>query len=218
MKHFRRVVSTLAAVVVMLVTVPGVSAETNINFLLGAKALDSEDWDPGEGQGELAVMTTFGPEKWPVQIALDLLGTGTSDETFRQSTLEGSVRGFSLTQSTVEFDFGVRKIWQKGKARPFVGGGIASIWATQERLLRSPPGFGGRDPFLPERPDILPFGVVSDTDNGVGGWIDGGIFWRLTRRFNLGLEARLSGAKVTLHGEEVQAGGSHFGLVLGFGF
>ena len=48
--------------------------------------------------------------------------------------------------------------------------------------------------------------------------MDGGIFWRLGKRFNLGLEARFSAAQVKLSGRDVQAGGVSVGLILGWGW
>jgi hypothetical protein len=183
----------------LLFLVSPVAAETHLNFLLGGKTLDSDDWDPGSEQGEFALMTTFGSEKWPVQIALDALGTANSEDTFNLVTPGIDTRGRRLVHGTTEFDFGVRKIWEKGRMRPFVGGGFAVIGATQERL----------------GPEAT---VLSDSDSGGGMWIDGGIFWRFAQYFNLGVEGRISAAEVTLFDEKVQAGGSHLGLILGFSF
>ena len=41
--------------------------------------------------------------------------------------------------------------------------------------------------------------------------------WRLSKRFNMGLEARFSLAEINFFGEHGEAGGIHTGLVLGFG-
>ncbi len=188
----------VTALLLALVLSPSVAAETNINFLLGSKALDSDDWDPGENQGEFAVMTTFGPEKWPVQIAIDVLATGLTESEFRLVAPGSSVRGYNTTQATFEFDFGVRNIWQKGKMRPFVGGGLATIVGVQERVSAA--------------------GVRQESEGSGGLWVDGGVFWRLGSHFNIGVEGRISGAEVELFGQDVQAGGSHLGMILGFGW
>ncbi len=208
----RRGLWVCAATLLGLVALASVaSAETNINFLLGAKSVDSEDWRLGSGQGALAILTTFGPERWPVQIAIDLLGSGTTEDSFRFSTPDLEVRGRSINESTAELDLGARKVWRRRRMRPFVGGGVAFVFGGQERL---------------SRPGIPPSGIVfdvpvlvqEDDDQGTGLWIDGGVFWRLTRHFNLGFEARYSAAQIELFGDDVEAGGFSGGLLLGFGF
>jgi hypothetical protein len=165
----------------------------DINFILGQKQLDEEQWGQASDQGEFGILASFGGEKWPVDIATDMIFSG---HTFQVPGEDSPVELFSMT---FELDLGVRKIWEHGKARPFVGGGLAIIAADIE----------------------LAVGEISvGTDaNGPGVWVDGGIFWRLTRHFNLGLESRISRAKVdNLFGSEVEAGGEHFGLLLGCGW
>ena len=54
-------------------------------------------------------------------------------------------------------------------------------------------------------------------------WINGGVFWRLSKRFNIGVDARWSGGEVELGNNltgkrKVEAGGGYLGLLLGFGF
>ncbi len=193
------------------------SAETNLNFVLGGKFLDSDDWPSGDPQGSLAFLSTFGPDSWPVQVAIDVLGSATSEDSFNISGPGFEVKGEELVQSTFEFDVGVRKIWRSGRARPFVGGGLAFIWGQQERARFVRPPFE-----IPPRPGIpvppVPPVIVSDSDSAPGAWIDGGIFWRLGQRFNLGLEGRFSVAELKLGGRDVQAGGVNIGLILGWGW
>jgi hypothetical protein len=43
------------------------------------------------------------------------------------------------------------------------------------------------------------------------------VFWRLGRRFNIGIEARVTRGEITIGPFDVEAGGEHFGLLLGFG-
>jgi len=191
-----------------------VRAETNLNFVLGGKFLDSDDWPVEDSLGSLAFLSTFGPRSWPVQVAIDVVGSGTAEDSFNVSRPGIEIRGEEVVQSTFELDIGVRKIWRLGNARPFVGGGLAIIWAQQERaiFLPSPPDHRGDEYLL--RPPV----IVSDSDEAPGGWVDGGIFWRLGKRFNLGLEARFSAAEVSLRGQDVQAGGVSLGLILGWGW
>lgn len=95
---------------------------------------------------------------------------------------------------TTELDLGVRKIWELGRTYPFVGGGMGIMT-----------GYLDND-------------ITDDRDAAAGPWINGGVFWRLGPRFNIGLSARWSSGDVRLFGQELDAGGFQFGLLLGFGW
>ena len=181
----------LLAVFLTYGTIVTADSTGNINLFLGGKFLDEDDWPGGDTQGEFGVLATVGSDSWPVYVAIDVLGS-TEDV----HGIPGVIG--TLEQWTLEFDVGVRKIWERGKARPFLGGGAA--WIT-----------GGRD--------LLAFGdvVLADDDSALGVWACGGVFWRLGTHFNLGFEARVSRAKINLEGD-VEAGGEHVGLLLGWGW
>ena len=205
----------LVTAVAVLVTSPtAVYAETNLNFVLGGKFLDSDDWPVGDSQGALSFLSTFGPRSWPVQVAIDVVASGSAEDSFVISRPGIEIRGDEVLQNTTELDVGVRKIWRLGRQRPFVGGGLAVIWGGQDRAVFQPPYLDHDDQW------ILPAGVVivREEDQAPGVWVDGGIFWRLGKKFNIGLEARLSRAKLKLSGRDVQAGGVSLGLILGWGW
>lgn len=205
-------------VVVVLVVLAAAAAaargETNLNFVLGKKFLDSEDWPTDDDQGALSLLSTFGSESWPVQIAIDVLASAASEDSFRISRPGIEIRGEEITQSTLELDVGVRKIWRTGRARPFVGGGLALIWGRQERSFFVPPPLDIEGNEGIPQPSV----IVSEEDEAPGLWLDGGIFWRLGRKFNLGLEARFSSAELGFMFRDVQAGGVSLGLILGWGW
>ena len=162
----------------------------NINVFLGAKALDEDDWEPAESQVEGGILLDFKKNNWPVSIAIDFLAS--SYDTRAIGTFSGGIEA-----KTREVNLGIRKIWdQFPKMRPFIGGGIAFIWAEFEETA---PGVS-----------------VSDNDIGAGVWIGGGIYWTITEDFNIGLDLRWSKAEVTLFDSNVDAGGGHAGLLLGF--
>ena len=175
----------------------------NINFLLSGKALDDDEWGfPALGvdassQPAFGVATTFGSTSWPVHVALDYLGSAHYDEVLVANPVPAQI---DITQATLEFDFGVRKIWKTGKARPFVGGGFGILGAYQE----VPSGVG-----------LL---TIDDSDSTLGVWFNGGAFWRLGKKFNIGVDLRLSAGEVSLFGRDVQAGGAMLGLILGWGW
>jgi hypothetical protein len=185
MKNLHIVVVALLASAV--IASPAV-ASGNVNFFLGGKALEKDDWEPVESQGEFGAQITVGKEHWPVHIAIDVLGSA-DIETRPVADIEGR---------TSELAFGVRKIWGRNNVHPFVGGGIASIHGEAE---------GG-----------LFWLSVDDADTAGGFWVDGGVFWRLGKRFNIGFDVRYSAAEITLFERDINAGGTHAGLLLGWGW
>ena len=159
----------------------------NVNFTLGAKALDKDDWDPVEEHGEFGIHVDFRRHEWPVNLAMALVVSAGEDD----------IEGFSFEAITSEWRFGVKKIWEPTQVmRPFIGGGVALIGSELEADY---------------------YGVsVSDDDIGFGVWISGGLYWTLNECFNLGLELGYSTAEVTLFDVDVDAGGGHAGLILGY--
>ena len=103
-----------------------------------------------------------------------------------------------ITGKTSEFGVGIRKIWGHGHVHPYLGGGAAFVYGAAEL------DFSGI--------------IVKDSDTSIGAWAGGGVFWRLGSRFNLGLAARYSQAKVTLFDSDLEAGGYGGGLILGWGW
>lgn len=154
----------------------------NVNFFLGAKALEDE-WEPAEEQTEFGIEVDFRQKSWPVNIAIDLLGAAG----------EGDLGGIDFESKTSELNIGVRKIWDKTPhVRPFIGGGISFITGEFEGLS------------------------LSEDDSAVGFWIGGGVYWTLGEHFNLGLELKFSSAEITIFDVDVNAGGGHFGLLIGY--
>lgn len=159
----------------------------NVNFLLGTKSLDKDDWGPFDEQVAFGVLIDFKQQNWPISIAIDLLGS------LDQETLSG----VETEGSTTEIGLGIRKIWEVSGSsiRPFIGGGLAFVSAELKTNT---------------------FVTVSDDDTGTGIWLNGGVYWTLGPHFNLGLQARYSKAEVTLFNVDGEAGGTTAGLMLGY--
>jgi opacity protein-like surface antigen len=159
----------------------------NVNFFLGGKTLEENEWAPVDEQGEFGVLVDFKQSQWPVSIAIDILG----------SADEATVSGFNFEGITSEFNVGVRKIWQVAGSsiRPYIGGGLAFVYAEFKETS---------------------FFTISNDDNSTGIWLNGGVYWTLGQNFNLGLDLRYSQADVTLFGVDVDAGGTHAGIILGY--
>jgi opacity protein-like surface antigen len=178
----------ILAVILLLsfINAPANAWTGNANAFFGQKTLDKDDWEPADKQVELGVLFDFKQSQWPVSIAIDLL---TSKD-------EVTVSGVDTEARTAEFDVGVRKIWDisGSSIRPYIGGGIAFVSAE-----------------IKETPTNI---SVNDTRTGF--WLNGGIYWTLTQYFNLGLDLRYSQADVTLYNTDVEAGGTHVGIILGY--
>jgi len=97
--------------------------------------------------------------------------------------------------SSSEQHLGVRKIWtiNDSKFHPYLGAGVAFIQADYEVV-----------------------GSEKDGGNGVGGWIGTGVDWHLSSKMSLGVDIRYSTADVTIFNDDVDAGGLHTFLTLGY--
>lgn len=166
----------------------------NVNLFLGGKFLSESEWSPAHEQDEWGIEFDFRQEGWPVNIAIDYLRGDISESGF-DPVLDSFIEARSETS---EFCIGARKIWDHfPRVRPFIGGGISYV--TAEYTLFAP-GIGS----------------FSDSDEDVGAWLGGGVYWEVTRSLNLGFEIRYSFADVTLGGVDVDAGGEHFGILFGY--
>ncbi len=88
-----------------------------IRIFLGAKALDEVDWEPVESQGEFAILTDFGPEEWPIRMAVDLRLGASQVEDFL---------GFDILSTSWELNLGVRRVFETGSSvKPYIGGGLS---------------------------------------------------------------------------------------------
>lgn len=163
----------------------------NINLFLGMKFLNEDDWYPVEEQGEVALEFDFRQPAWPLNFVVGLRksqGEGTGSD-----PLSGSL---NIEGETSELSLGIRKIFDQTSVRPYLGGGLAFIDAKYEA------------------PDFS----ISDSDNGIGLWVGGGVYVTLADHLNLGVDLRFSGAEVTLYDVDGAAGGAHLGVLLGYHF
>jgi hypothetical protein len=187
----------LLALLLVLCTPGPASAQYwtgNLNLTLGSKMLES-DWGPVDEHSAFGFSADFRRPHWPINIALGFLASQ-GEETLYNFDLAQIAK---LEATTLELRGGVRKIWEPTPTmRPFLGGGLAVIWAELERSR-----FGASE---------------SDDDLGLGLWINGGVYWTLARRFNLGFELGYSTADVTLLRRDIDAGGWNGGVLLGYNF
>ncbi len=184
------------AVFLSMLPPAGASAEKewtgNANLLLGAKALDKNDWEPANAQSEAGVEVDFRRRDWPLSVAIDVLGASGEGKVY--DPFFGEAR---MQSETSELCLGIRKVWDGSPSvRPFIGGGISMLKAT------------GR---------VTVLGItVEDSGSGTGSWFGGGVYWTLGGSFDIGFEFRASSGKAKLFGADIKAGGSHGGLLLGY--
>lgn len=128
----------------------------NINFFLGAKQLDEDDWEPVDEHDEVGILLDFRKKSWPVSLAIGYLSS--SDEQTEALYYPGiGIYDTDFKGETTELSFGIQKIWDGSPSlRPYIGGGIALISAEFEGTI---------------------WGIsVSDDDTATGFWIGGGIY------------------------------------------
>jgi opacity protein-like surface antigen len=166
----------------------------NVNAFLGRKTLDKDDWAPAEKQGEFGVEIDFRQRDWPLSIAIDLMGASGEGDVY--DPFFGTIDKFK--SRTTEINIGARKIWNEpAPVRPFIGGGLSFMRAEAEVEV---PGVGSN----------------TESGNGTGIWLGGGVYFTLGQHFNIGLELKYSTANVNIAGVDVNAGGTHFGLLAGY--
>ncbi len=84
--------------------------------------------------------------------------------------------------------------------RPYAGGGLALINAEFESAVRHEVG-----------------GVsASSDDQGLGLWINGGIYWTLFKQLNLGFNVGYSRATSDLFDIDAESGGVHGAFYVGY--
>ena len=161
----------------------------NMNFMLGVKALDDDDWSPAEDQLEIGFMVDFKEPQWPVSMAFQMFFAG--DDGY----LGG---GQELESETSEFAVGIRAgAGEPGTFRPYIGGGIMLAHAEGRLLLNG-------------------WEVASDDDVALGLWVDGGLYFPFPEPINFGIYVRYSTAELDIAGVGVDAGGVHLGFLGGF--
>jgi hypothetical protein len=168
----------------------------HINYIFGYKIL-SNDWKPAEDQIEFGLVDLdLRRSNWQVSIVGQLLMTYSSDIPERYG-FEGD---FS---STYEFNLGLRKVWENSSCfHPFLGGGPSIIGGSTTRQIDRP--FGGA------------IYVQDDNDTGYGYWVGGGFYWVLTERLHTGLNAQYTSGKIKLFENDLNAGGIHLNVIIGY--
>lgn len=168
------------------------SFTANVSGLIGQASMEKQDWEE-QHHAQVGVIADFRMKNWPVSIAADVLVSSEKNDA-RKS--DGSKKTLYAGVNTTYL--GLRKIWQLNDTsfHPYLGGGLAFTHAYKETLKNN------------KKED--------ETDDGVGGWIGTGVYWRFTDHWNLGFDLRYTNADVTLSDRSVDTGGMRYGLSAGY--
>lgn len=204
MKSTNRIFYLVLGCCLLAIAAPALAGPGHINFMIGQKQFDSDQWDPIDKQSSFGVEGAFGPGKWPVQMAA-YLSRASGDKSASYSGTQ-----FNLDATTYEFGFGLNKTFAAGKKLyPYIGaGGVhAKVDVTAQQS-----GTSG-----------------SDDGSGFGFWAGTGVYYRVGSTFNIGGAARYSSVDVDFNaftgvsgvpisGGTVDAGGFNFGVLVGWGW
>jgi hypothetical protein len=214
MKRESLALGCLCGVVLTLLTVSlaGAQSTGSVNFIVGKTDLD-KDTEPADDQTTFGVQWSFGNEGWPVMLAVDLIysnGDGSESGGYYYFPYGYFDAKLDVDVTTMELAFGVRKEWGKKSVHPFIGGGLQWTDTDVDADLT-----------------ILSLGsasIVDDSDSSVGFWANAGIYWRLGKHFNLGVNVRYRDSEATLEGQvpgteiDIDTSGVHYGALLGWGW
>lgn len=172
--------------------------EFNLNFI-GARKMLSDDWKPNNEQDELGATIDLRGANWPVSLELGYLYAskkGTADALIQQGNVTTAFNSLERESRTEEVSAGIRKNWPTSSGfTPFVSAGATWIKAT------------------------LKYTDVTSFDESKVGWYgSAGIYYTLIKFLNVGVFARYSDSKITLGGTDLNAGGWHYGGLVGFHF
>lgn len=181
----------------------------NQNFLVGIKSLDEDDWADEDNdfdlskQNEFGFNFDFGQKSWPVHFDLAYL----------KSIKDDDYLGEDVKASTSEIRLGAKMIFKAGSImRPYIGGGLAIIKADIEEsfydwIYSETEGVAGY------YYDLI---TISEGDRTYGAYINTGIYLTIASHLNLGIDLSYSKAKVEIYNVDLEAGGAHALVLVGY--
>ena len=187
MKKALNVLSLCLAVA--LISTPAL-AGGNLNFSLGQRSLDSNDFEPVDDQTYFGATIDWNSMEWPVNLAGGLYF----------SSEQESVGSTDITASVIEATFGVMKTWGETKVmHPFLGGGLGFVQVEAE---------------IDD-----PLGNAKEDDTAPAFYTEGGVYWSLSHAFNLGVSGRFMTAPgIEIEGENFDTTYFQVGILAGWAF
>lgn len=188
---------SLPILVLVLAAAPAL-ASGNANFVFGVRNVDTgeDDLSEVEDQGALGVNVDFTTGDLPFAWVIGFHVSGAEEDVDLGPGFEGD-----LSFGLAELSFGLGWTWEAGSARPYVGGGLTLVSAAVDLDL-----------------DVPGFDFDADDESGAL-YGDGGVYWRIGERFNLGVGGRVVlGTDIELEGAEIDADYAQAHGVIGWGW
>lgn len=197
----RRKISLLAIVISMLfLPAKTVFAQEeteytgSINFSIGAKYLNSDEWDPIESQIEYGIDFSFKEKSAPIGFMFGY---------YYSSSSKKEVEGINVEGNTTEIFGGIKLTSdQLQEFQPFIAGGVVYVEAEFIGTLEG-------------------LSVTID-GHGIGYWLGAGVYSLVSENISIGVNIRYSKANATIgtpdEDYEVDSGGVHGGLMVGYHF
>jgi len=187
METMKRALTALSLCCLAVLFSTPAMAEGNINFAIGQRSLDENDYQPVDEQTFFGLTADF-KKDWPVDLAGGLYFSSKSDE----------IAGTEVSASVIEATFGVMKTWgDNSNMHPFLGGGLGIVQAKAEI----------NDGFF----------SIEEDDTAPAAYAEGGIYWTLNRTFNLGVSGRFMTAPgIEFAGQDFDTTYFQLGLLAGW--
>jgi opacity protein-like surface antigen len=182
---------TVAILLILTATVANADdLSGHISGFIGGKKMMSSDWPDLDMHFSMGVFFDIKKDSWPISIVLDLTDTGGKNKH----------DGLEDLGHTTEYHLGIRKIFvnRDSDIQPYFGGGVSFIYAEQELETITT--------------------TTTQDDRGVGSWVGAGMYYEINPRFVLGFDVRYSHGEVTLFDKELNGGGIHAGMTVGYQF
>jgi hypothetical protein len=179
-------------------------------------------------QPSLGVEISWGMENWPAMIALDVLHSYDDGvqhfPAINLGPLQIPEANVQRRARTIEIGLGARRAFSFASLTPELGAGVAWVRGSVNYRMSDP--------------SQSTYGVLvsslGEHDAAFGFWASAGVTRRIGSRLEMGVRGRFSKAKITLpegtvlgrqggyvfrgNPVEVEAGGRHLGLVVGWAF
>jgi hypothetical protein len=161
----------------------------DLGISFGIRHTEPTGWDEFARQQSFGADASWRRPAWPLFLALDFHGGGKTNSGF-DPNVGGTV--YTNSGTHIEVALGIRWIGYSRRSIVSLGSGLAFAYgAFAKDTLRVPPG------------QALP----DENGTGFGPWLDAGIRLRFGDWYSAGLGARITRARGTLYGHDVDLGG-----------
>lgn len=166
----------------------------NVQFLVGQRWLEDDQWSPIDEPPIFGVEVDFAPKDSPIRVALAAIMSGESKS--------GSDPFFGVPGDAQAgfFEISAGFLWhpvKKAIVRPYLGAGVLTMGATID--------------------DDFGAFVSDDIDQSFGFYGNVGVFFKVGESFNIGVDGRIvRGTDLEFRGLEVNGDYEQVGLLIGF--